>query len=91
VGRGGYATRYFGRALPDGAAIAYHFLTSLLAHMTLSAMMALLRNSGKVQPVLSNRCSVSLVDEPLMKLAFFLASISTCSGAYYAKWLNSLE
>jgi hypothetical protein len=55
-------------------------------------MMALLRNSRNVSLVLSNdRHSLSLVDKPLMKLAFFLASISTCLGAYSAKWLNNLE
>jgi hypothetical protein len=59
--------------------------------MALSAMMALMRNSGKVPPLLSDRRSLNIVDKPLMKLAFYFSSISTCSGAYCAKWLNSLE
>jgi hypothetical protein len=54
-------------------------------------MMALLRNTGKVPSVLSDRRSLSLVDKPLMKLAFFFSSVSIGLGAYYSKWLNSLE
>jgi hypothetical protein len=62
------------------------FVSTLMS----SAMMALLTNSVKVPEVLSDRCSLSLVDKTLMKQAFFLASVSTYFGVNWARWLNSL-
>jgi hypothetical protein len=59
--------------------------------VALSAMMALPRNSGNVPPVLSDRRSLSSMDKPHIKLAFFLEYVSTCSSTYCAKWLNNLE
>jgi hypothetical protein len=53
-------------------------------------MMELLANSRKVQLALSARCSCSLVDKPFMKRYFF-SLVSTCSRAYYVRWLNILE
>jgi hypothetical protein len=44
----------------------------------LSTMMALLRNSRKVPPVLSDKRSLSLVDKHLIKLAFFLFGCILC-------------
>jgi hypothetical protein len=54
-------------------------------------MMALLTNFKKVQLALSARRSYSLVDKPSMKQYFHFSSVSTCSGAYYARLLNILE
>jgi hypothetical protein len=31
------------------------------------------------------------VDKPFMKWYFFFSLVSTCSGAYYVRWLNNLE
>jgi hypothetical protein len=46
---------------------------------------------GKGAASTNDKRSLSLVDKPLMILAFFFSSVSTCLGAYCAKWLNNLE
>jgi hypothetical protein len=86
-----YTVRYFRGALPDGAATAFLFLVSLWAWMASSAIMTLLTISGNVPLVLSAMCSYSLVERTIMMWSFFLLSMSTWSGAYYAGWLNCLE
>jgi hypothetical protein len=86
-----YTVRYFGGALPDGVATTFLFLVSLWTRMALSAIMTFLMNSGNVPPVLSAMRSCNLVERLIMKWSFFLLSVSTWSGAYYARWLNCLE
>jgi uncharacterized membrane protein len=86
-----YTIRCFGGALPDGAATSFLFLVSLWARIASSLIMTLLTNSRNVPPVLSVMRSSSLVERPIMKRSFFLSSMSTWSGAYYARWLNCLE
>jgi hypothetical protein len=73
----GYPVRYLGGALLDGTAAAFLFLVSLCARMASSAIMTLLTKSGNVPPMLSAMRSCSLVDRPIMKQSFFLASVST--------------
>jgi hypothetical protein len=89
--RGGTPSGTSGRAFSNGAATAYLFLVSLWAWIASSAIITLLTNSGNVPPVLSAMRSGSLVERPIMKWSFFLSSVSTWSGAYYARWLNCLE
>jgi uncharacterized membrane protein len=91
VGSWWYTIRYFGGALLDGAATTSLFLVSLWARIASSAIMTLLTNSGNVPPVLSAMCSCSLVERPITKQSFFFSSVSTWSGAYWARWLNYLE
>jgi hypothetical protein len=86
-----YTIRYFKGALPDGGATAFHFLVSLWARIASSAIMTLLTNSGNVPPVLSAMRSCSLVERPIMKRSIFFSSVSTWSGASYARWLNCME
>jgi hypothetical protein len=59
--------------------------------MASSAMIALLKNSRKVPPVVSARRSFSLVDKPFMKYYFFFSMVSTYYGVYCVRWLNNLE
>jgi hypothetical protein len=91
VGLWWYTIRYLGGALPDGATTTFLFFASLWVQIASSAMMTLLTNSGNDPPILSAVCSCSLVERKIMKQSFFLTSMSTWSGAYYARWLNSLE
>jgi hypothetical protein len=91
VGPWWYTIRYLGGALPDGAATTFLFFKSLCARISSSVMMTLLTNSGNDPPMLSAMLSCSLVERPIMKRSFFWSSVSTWSGAYYARWLNSLE
>jgi hypothetical protein len=86
-----YNIQYFGGALLDRAATTFLFLVSLWAWMASSVIMMLLMNSGNVPPVLSTMRSCSLVERRIMKWSFFFSSVSTWSGAYYARWLNYLE
>jgi uncharacterized membrane protein len=86
-----YTVRYFGGALLDGAVTTFLFLVSLWARIASSAIITLLSNSGNVPPVLSIMRSCSLVERPIIKRSFFFSSMSTWSGAYYARWLNCLE
>jgi hypothetical protein len=86
-----YTVRYFGGALPDGAATTFLFLVSLWVRMASSTIMTVLMNSGNDPSVLSAMRSYSLVERPIMKRSFFLSSVSTWSGAYCASWLNYLE
>jgi hypothetical protein len=74
-----------------GVATTFLFLVSMWARMASSAIMTLLMNSGNVPLVLSTKRSYSLVERPIMKRSFFFSSVSTWSGAYYARWLNCLE
>jgi hypothetical protein len=67
-GRGGwYTIGYMEGALLDEAATPFLFLLSLCAQIVSSTMIALLTNSRKVPPVLSARCSYSLVESPFIK------------------------
>jgi hypothetical protein len=86
-----YTIRYFGGALPNGAATTFLFLVSLWVRMASFVIMTLLTNPGNVPPVLSTMCSYSLVERPIMKWSFFLSSVSTWYGAYDVGWLNCLE
>jgi hypothetical protein len=85
-----YTVRYFGGALPDEATTTFLFLVSLWVQIASSVTMALLTNSGNVPPLLSAMRSYSLVERPIMKRSFF-SSMSSWSGAYCTRWLNSLE
>jgi hypothetical protein len=91
VGPWWYTVRYFGGALLDGVATTFLFLVSLWARIASSTIITLLTNSGNVPPVLSAMRSCSLVERPIIKRSFFFSSVSTWSGAYYARWLNCLE
>jgi uncharacterized membrane protein len=91
VGPWWYTVRYFGGALLDGAVTTFLFLVSLWARIASSAIITLLSNSRNVPPVLSAMRSCSLVERPIIKRSFFFSSVSTWSGAYYARWLNCLE
>jgi hypothetical protein len=91
VGLWWYTVRYFRGALLDGAATTFLFLVFLWAWMASSTIMTLLMNSGNVPPMLSAMRSYSLVERSIMKRSFFFSSVSTWSGAYYARWLNCLE
>jgi hypothetical protein len=71
--------------------MTFLFFASLCARIASSVMMTLLTNSGNDPPVLIAMRSCSLVERPTMKRSFFLSSMSTWSGAYYARWLNSLD
>jgi hypothetical protein len=51
-----------------------------------STMMVLLTNFGKVPTLLRSRHSCSFMES----LYFFFLSVSTCSKAYYARWLNNI-
>jgi hypothetical protein len=86
-----YTVWYIRGALSDGASIAFLFLVFLWAQIASFVIMTLLMNSGNVPPVLSDMRSCSLVERPIMKRSFFLSSVSTWSGVYYARWLNYLE
>jgi hypothetical protein len=86
-----YTIRYLGGALPDGATTTFLFFASLCVQIASSTMMTLLTNSGNDPPMLSAMCSCSLVERSIMKRSFFLSSVSTWSGAYCVRWLNSLE
>jgi hypothetical protein len=70
--------------------MGFLFFASLCARITSSMMMTLLTNSGNDPPVLSAMRYCSLVERPIMKRSF-LSSVSPCSSAYCARWLNSLE
>jgi hypothetical protein len=89
VGPWWYTVRYFGGALLDGATTTFLFLVSLWARIASSAIITLLTNFGNVPPMLSAMRSCSLVERPIIKRSF--SSVSTWSGAYYARWLNCLE
>jgi hypothetical protein len=86
-----YTVQYFRGAQSDGAATTFLFLVSLCARIASSVIMTLLMNSGNVPLVLSAMRSYNLVERPSMKQSFFFSSVSTWSGAYYARWLKCLE
>jgi hypothetical protein len=91
VGPWWYTIRYFGGALPDGAATTFLLLVFLCAWMASSVIITLMMNSENVPPVLSAMRSYSLVERPIMKRSFFFSSVSNWSDAYCARWLNCLE
>jgi hypothetical protein len=91
VGPWSYTVQYLGGELPDGAVTTFLFFASLWALIASSAMMTLLTNFGNDPGVLSVMRSYSLVEWPIMKRSFFLASMSTWSGTYCARWLNNFE
>jgi hypothetical protein len=86
-----YTVWYFEGALPDGAATTFLFLVSSWVWIASSAIMTLLTNSGNAPPVLNAMCSCNLVEILIMKRSCFFSSVSTWSGAYYARWLICLE